>query len=752
MRISRTDSSGGVPAAPFLVGLISLPAQALLCRELLARGGGSEIALTLYLALWLAGSALGGRLLEGERRIPPRALLIASPLLASLALAIARLLPTFGGIAGEVPTPAAIVLSGLLVLFPAAFVTAGLFPLAARGATGGPGRAYAIEAAGALVGGCATTALVMARVPPLEILALTAAAAVMLATPRIRGFPAAIGILAAAALLCLSFLGIASRLDDGLYRAGWTHRHPGLRLVAHAMTPTRSLALASREGERWLLADDAPREVLDDPYRDEATAALLIAVPPSPPRSALLVDFGVTGVARALAEAGVARVACLLPDREDTVLARPVPGISYVTGDPRRSLRRIPGGWDVVAIASSEGTSLAANRLWTMEAFRDMVRRLSPQGAVVAIAPGGDAAPGPEARAWRASVASALANAAGVAATASATGTADRTGAMGDGTAGGGVAAGDSAAPAPASRSSLAAIDADRFILVAARQPGVATLDPDSLAARYRRCGGGLRTYPSARFAVEYPRDRQVRPATSRRIHVNTDVRPAAFAYATGRWLRLMGIPTPPSALLVALAAALILAPIGVIAFRSAPSRTDDPRLGVAILLATGAASMGLDLLLLIAYQAKVGMLQGGLGVLLGAFLGGTSAGALLSASAFSANTLSAQTPWPRFGLLCAAQGILAACVALALPGIPGATILFALLAFLIGATCGAPFPAVSRLLGAGRAWGADALGGIMGALLFLIVVSQGIVTAGLILATMPALVGAFLLLAPPSR
>lgn len=721
MRDPREDIS------PFLVGLISLPAQALLVRELLARGGGSEIALTLYLGLWLAGSALGARFWEG-RTVSIRPLLVAAPLAALIPLSIARFLPVIGSIPGEAPRPVAIGLAGLLVLFPMAFGSAGLFPISARDRAGRGSsltRAYVAEALGALTGGCATTLLVIARVPPVEILLLVAATAAVLSSPFRWGVPAG------AILLLIGVSGISAHLDDLLFRHAWNTRHPGLRLEAHAMTPTRALALAGREGEEWLLADDAPREVLDDPYRDEATAALLLSTPPARPRAVLLVDFGASGIARALVQAGVPRVACLVPDREDTILARPPSGVRYIVGDPRRSLRRIEGGWDLIAVAACEATSLTANRLWTREAFREMSSCLGPRGVIVAIAPGGDAAPGPEARAWRASVASAL---------------------------------GEAASGPPE------AIDADRFVLVGSARAGEGSLDPDTLALRYAKGGASLPTYPAARFLVEYPRDRRVRFATAPDIRPNTDRRPAAFPYAIGRWLRQSGMATPPrwllAVLIAGLAAAPVLAPVLASAIlsrdRSAagrPASGADARRAATVLLATGAASMGLDLLVLMAYQIRVGMLQGGLGALLGSFLGGTALGAMIgewvgnpsgSRAASRAPSSAGLRAGPRAGpraegrgiltVLCLCQAGIAVVTAVGLSRLPEATAPYAVLAALLGATCGAPFPIASRALGAGRAWASDAGGGILGAILFLLVISQGIGIAGIAMAAMPLL------------
>jgi spermidine synthase len=681
VRLERSD----IP--PFLIGIASIPAQAILLRELLARGAGNELSLTVDLGLWLGGSALGARLWTWARRRgdPPFApLLLLGHLIVIGALAAGRFAPLPGVVPGEAPGPLAILALGALVLFLSAFFTAGLFPLAAASSRDA-GRAYVAEAVGALIGGSGTTLLLVARVDALTILALAGIVVVSgVLRTKVRWIPAG--------LLLLGIVsGGTSRLDDALFTRAWEARHPGLELLRHAATPTRVLTLSEREGEQWLMADGSPREVINDPYRDHRIAALLLAAAPRV-ESVLLIDFGAASVAPVLADAGVERVACLLAEPEDTLLVPPAPGVACVIGDPRRSLRNVQGSWDVIAIKGGEAVTVGSNRLWTAEAFESMSKRLGQRGVVVAIAPGGQASAGAEAQAWRASVASAMKEALGL----------------------------------------VRAIDADDFILTSSASGGDATLDPDTLALRYERSGGSLPTYPSERFAVEFPRSRHrdMNPAPA-----NRDLRPAAFAHALARWARRAGLPARPPVFLPILAGVVGLL-LFIMPLLIGRSRSRD---GTVVLVATGAASMGLDLLVLMTYQARVGILQGGMGFLLGAFLGGTAIGA---AAALRVTHESGRTFLSR---ICLVQAVLAVGAAFLLPRLPiaptlGATALYGLVACALGVTCGLPFPTIARVSSAGHAWAADAVGGIFGAFLVLTFVGWGVPVTGLVLAVLPLL------------
>jgi hypothetical protein len=672
---------------PFLVGIASLSGQAILLRELLARGLGNELILTFFLAVWLAGSALGARLFAWalHRRVRLfTPLILAGGLSIVFGICLARLVPLAGSVHGEVPAPGAVIVLGITVLFIPSLLTAGLFPVAAALA-GDPGRAYVAEAIGALLGGMVSTLFFMLRIPSLVLLCLVLA---LLALGLLRR---PIAWILAVGLSLFAIVGGSNWLDRNLYARGWENRHEGLTLVQYAFTPTRSLAVAEREEERWLYVDESPREPLDDPYRDDAVAALLLSAAPHVER-VLLVDFGQATVAPALTGAGVSEVVCLLAEPEDTLLVPPSPGVGFRIGDPRRSLRSMPGTWDLIALSGSPAITVSSNRLWTREAFSILAEKLSPRGVVVALTPGGEAAVGPEAEGWRSSV---------------------------------GVSLQEAIGP-------VQLIDTDQYIFAASFDERIASFDPDTLVRRFERRDGELATYAAERFPIEYPRDRQrsLRPAPS-----NRDAQPAAFAFALGRWVRRAGLPVGqahlPAVVIGVLLCVLLLIPL---------VQPPGPQRGAGqVLIATGAASLGLDLLVLMTYQARVGILQGGLGALLGAFLGGTALGALF-ATKFGGTSLS------RFVRpVCAGQAALAVAATFTLPMLPEgptipATLLFALVACALGITCGLPFPVVARMTSSARAWAADAFGGILGALLFLSCIQWGIRPTGLALAILPLL------------
>jgi hypothetical protein len=143
-------------ATVFLLGSSTVIAQALLLREAMAAMGGSELAWGTVMALWLAGVSVGARV--GVRWGSPalaRRLPVVVIALAGLGVIVFRAAPALvGASAGETITTASAAWLWVVAVLPAALSGGLAFPVLAHlvGGVGG-GRAYALEAAGALVGG-----------------------------------------------------------------------------------------------------------------------------------------------------------------------------------------------------------------------------------------------------------------------------------------------------------------------------------------------------------------------------------------------------------------------------------------------------------------------------------------------------------------------------------------------------------------------------------------------------------------------
>jgi hypothetical protein len=148
----------------FLLGVATVVAQALLLREAMAAMGGSEMAWGTVMALWLLGMGVGSRAgaTAGSERLA-RALPVIVLLVAGSGVVLFRAAPALiGAASGETITTASAAWLWIAAVSPTAVAGGLAFPILAGslGSSGG-GRAYAIEATGALAGGSLLSVVLM---------------------------------------------------------------------------------------------------------------------------------------------------------------------------------------------------------------------------------------------------------------------------------------------------------------------------------------------------------------------------------------------------------------------------------------------------------------------------------------------------------------------------------------------------------------------------------------------------------------
>ena len=585
-------------------GALSIVAQVVVLRELVAALYGVELLYVLALGSWLVGTAIGA---AAGRHVPAtRGTGIAGCLaLGLLVPAEVILLRTAGPLAGTVtgadlPFPEQVTWIAAATLPPAAIAGA-LFSVlagvaaAVRGTSAG--RSYGIESAGAAAGGAAVT-LAMglgASTFQLAVAAPAAAVAAALAAagpwPRRRRF-------ALAGVAMIAGAVIASRaapLDTALLR----RMYPSL--VAAADTPYARVAIVRRDSqvavfENGALAFDT------ESLSAEAFADITAAQHPNPQR-ALVVGGGGEGVPDSLARHGIRTVDNVEVDkrayglvRAETADARsrsePAGRVTVFFEEPRRWLERA-APYDLVLVAAGEPIAGASSRFYTREFFALCASRLTP-GGVVAIR----------------------------------------------------LAAAENVWPAPLVRRTASIVAAVREVFSAVELVPGATLyvfasnralsaDPAVLSGRL--LGRGLRprliTPPYLRYL--YTNDR--RDGIARLLEAappegpNRDGAPACYQYAAATWLskfypRLAATAGPARS---GMGWPLAVALAGVAAVAMAWARRRQNRRIAVSLLAIGFIGMVLETILLLRFQIMNGVIYQQVGWLLTCFMAGIAAGSL---------------------------------------------------------------------------------------------------------------------------
>ncbi len=378
----------------FIIGLISIPGQVVLLRELNVASFGVELVYILGLGFWLLSTALG--VLSGGSSRSPRTGILTAPLLsfaALLPLSVAfsrgsRVL--LGGVPGAYLPPGEQVITIALTLLPTGFLAGYLFRRAAGFFVSG-GRtlaaAYAIESAGGLAGGLLSTLGLYAGLQNLGlalVCSLIAGMAPLLIPYGIKRRRRRLPTVIVCGIVLLAFYQ-APTLDGLMTR--WNHPF----LVESRDTPYGRVSVTELERQISVYINDALAFETEGTEADHF--AHLAALQHPHPVRMLVLGGGIDGTAGELLKYGPEALDYVEVDPVlfRTVVDRLPPekqapfqhsAVMLVTDDPRRFLQAAAGRYDLILIGMPEPSSGQANRFYTREFFRLCRERLNPGGIV----------------------------------------------------------------------------------------------------------------------------------------------------------------------------------------------------------------------------------------------------------------------------------------------------------------------------------------------------------------------------------
>jgi len=376
----------------FVLGALSMLAQVVILRELIAALFGVDLLYILALGSWLAGTAAGS--LAGRRLSPQPATAAAGCIALGLLVPVELVLVRTGGVlAGAVPgafLPFPLQVLGILAAtVPPAAVCGLLFaPLAGLASLRqhGLGRAYAVESAGAVVGGAAVTVFFLFGVSTLQVAIVTTAVAMTAAAVS----PGWHRPWRAASMLAVLSVATAAGMQFSRPMDLWLLRWQYPSLVDARDTPYARVVITRREGQLAVFQNGALAFDTEGTGA-EAFADLSAAQHPGP-RRALVVGGGLEGVPAALRAHGIVDIDNLEVDERafDLVRSRVSPGapggadssgVRVAFGEPRRFLQQ-SDPYDLILIATPEPTSGESSRFYTQEFFRRCARQLAPGGVI----------------------------------------------------------------------------------------------------------------------------------------------------------------------------------------------------------------------------------------------------------------------------------------------------------------------------------------------------------------------------------
>ncbi|MDR3718688.1 MAG: fused MFS/spermidine synthase [Bryobacteraceae bacterium] len=713
-------------AVLILVGFTAVIAQIVLMRELIVVFYGNEITLGLMLCTWLAWTALGsslmGRAGGGIRSRTLVAVLegvIAIAFPASI-IAVRASRAVLHALPGEILGPGPMLVTAFLTLGLFCTISGWLFAAGSRlysdektgSAAQATSSAYLLEAAGSAVGGLLASAILIRYLGPFEIAALLAllnlAVAVML---TIAARPVRRAVLAA---LVAVFAGVvfpvaAGRLEDWSRALLWR----GLHVAASRNSVYGNLVITKTEGsaslyENGLVLFDVPNPAA----AEEAVHFALLEHPQ--PRSLLLIGGGVNGsLAQALQHPSLERLDYVELDPailemaaawfpREWAAARADTRVHVHERDGRLFLKSARTTFDVIIVNLPDPETAQLNRFYTLEFFREARRALNPGGILSLRATASESYISPSSAEFLRCIYRTLREA----------------------------------------FPEVIAIPGDTVHFCATARRGTLTTDPAVLLRRLRE--RGVRTDYVSEFYLPFRMSSDRVAQLESDIHprtdtpVNRDFAPIAYYFDMALWsTRFHGIYRPlfqtlaqaPFGSVAGVTALLLLA--AALLARRLPAKERRARASAGFCIAAmGLTQIGLEILLLLAFQAVYGYVYHQLAIVIAGFMGGLACGAWLGMR---------RTRTDGMRLLALLQGtaavcplllyaVLAAVARLSQPAhlaVVGQA-LFPLLAVLCALPGGYQFPVASRIYfdqtarrggGLGSLYGLDLAGSCIGAI-----------------------------------
>jgi len=418
-------------------GAQAIVTQTLLLREALVLMYGTELVWGLVLFAWLLGVALGAKFGAcvagtgiGRRR--PEILLVLVLILLSAAgvgnLWVFRGARAWLGVGpGELLPLPSIATCGLLFVLPAGVLVGMAFPLACSiripdpAAPSQPGdepstlpalsfaQIYALESLGSLIGGAAFSFWAVEHLNPLQTLlfcgaATTAAAAALVAAGAVRVHAphptgpraASLALAAACALVAVVLVGVAVSRGDSAYarlvERRWQNIAPGYELVAEVESRYQNLALGRRADQYSLYCDGHATTDFPDPYTFAPLAHFWLCQHPAPQR-VLILGGGAEGLLAEVLRHPVQHVDCVETDPRLLTLIRPYlsradqraledPRVTVHHSDARHYVKAQRNRFDLVIARLPDPTSALYARFYTDEFFRELRAAMTPRATL----------------------------------------------------------------------------------------------------------------------------------------------------------------------------------------------------------------------------------------------------------------------------------------------------------------------------------------------------------------------------------
>ncbi|MGC2197612.1 MAG: fused MFS/spermidine synthase [Terriglobales bacterium] len=386
-----------------LMGFTAVIAQIVLMRELIVVFQGNEVSLGVMLASWLLWTAAGsigfGSLASRHRH--------GGAFLAALQVLLALVLPltilavrtskaAFSLTPGELLGPGPMFLTCLATLSLLCIISGGMFSVGSgvyADSTGSSsahatGSVYLFEAVGSGLGGLLASSLLIRYFNSFQIAIFLSLLNLGSAVLLVRGFQ----FRRALVMVLLAALAFADcHLSRYLESASLAQLWHGFRLVTTHNSVYGNLAVVETEGSRSLYESGLVFATAPDPATAEESVHFALLEHPSP-KTLLLIGGGLGGgLQQALQHVTLQRVDYVeldpaildLAERlfpTEWAPARSDPRVNVHTADGRLFLKTTQRSFDVIIVNLPDPQTAQLNRFYTLEFFRGVAAKLNAGG------------------------------------------------------------------------------------------------------------------------------------------------------------------------------------------------------------------------------------------------------------------------------------------------------------------------------------------------------------------------------------
>jgi spermidine synthase len=683
----------GVRPVLVLIGFTAAIAQIVLMRELMVVFCGNEISLGLMLGSWLfwtaVGSGVAGRFAREPRRLMAGLEALVAVALPATILAVRASRAALATVPGESLGPGPMLLGSLATLSLFCVLSGALFAAGSRlygdDVATSTGSVYLLEALGSAAGGMLAGLVLVRYVAPLEIalglglLNLLAAASLVTRSRLARG--AAMGALAGIAVLLALPFGVP-RLEAVSLERFWR----GFHLVADRNSVYGNLAVVRTDGVSSLYENGLDLFNVPDPAAAEEAVHYALLEQPWP-RSLLLIGGGVNGsLAEALKHASLERIDYveLDPAILDLFPIRNDPRVHVHVTDGRLFLKTTASTFDVIIVNLPDPQTAQLNRFYTLEFFREAARKLTGSGVLALRLTAAEDYISPELAAFLRSIYKTL----------------------------------------RAVFPEVTAIPGENVLFFGARRKGVLAAGSEELLARLR--ARHLKTSYVREYYIPFRMmpdrmadlDRQIEPRPE--TPVNRDFAPVAYYFDVALWSSRFNHGYRD--LFGAMAGVdfrWLAGGLGALLLVLAAKKRRPRTAAACCTAAMGFTLIGLEMLLLLAFQAIYGYVYQQLAVIIAALMAGMALGSWLALRAPARRGMRTLV-FLQAGA--AIAPLLLYAVFEAVAQVTGGQLLFPALALGCGMLGGYEFPVASRIFCArnpGALYALDLAGSCLGAVLF---------------------------------